>query len=62
MAQELLEFQQVQMGNPSSFWNYRDEDSMRLVAELAHQRGGKTSATRTSELVLQKYRALLSQC
>eukprot|EP00969_Alexandrium_andersonii_P250646 11078119-Alexandrium_andersonii.AAC.1 len=41
LAQELFEYQQHTMGNPASFWNYRDEDSMRLVGELAHQRGGR---------------------
>ena len=60
LAQELMEFQQYQMGNPVGFWNYRDEDSMRLVSDLAHQRGGKTSATRTSEQVMQRYRVLLA--
>eukprot|EP00974_Lingulodinium_polyedra_P123081 11185376-Lingulodinium_polyedra.AAC.1 len=38
---ELGEMQQRVLGNPSTFWNYRDEDWAGYVAKLAHSKGGQ---------------------
>ena len=40
LAQELFEKQAFVLGNPSGFWNYKDEDFMGWISDLAHSRGG----------------------
>ena len=40
MFQELAEYQAKELGNPADFWNYKDEDFMRLVSAISGRKGG----------------------
>eukprot|EP00969_Alexandrium_andersonii_P252830 11173904-Alexandrium_andersonii.AAC.1 len=55
MMQELLEYQAKELGNPSSFWNYKDEDYMGWVSSFATSRGGPVGPATTALQVLQRY-------
>ena len=59
MFQELAEYQAKELGNPADFWNYKDEDFMRLVSQLAGRRGGPAKAASGAETALTRYRVLL---
>ena len=60
MFQELAEYQAKELGNPADFWNYKDEDFMRLVSQLAGRRGGPAKAASGAETALTRYRVLLA--
>lgn len=55
---ELAEFQSPLLGNPASFWTYKDEDFVGYVAGLASSRGGPKTAASTALKALQRVRAL----
>eukprot|EP00974_Lingulodinium_polyedra_P097280 9427730-Lingulodinium_polyedra.AAC.1 len=60
MFAELGEYQQVLLGNPSTFWGYQDEDFVGQVAKLAHTKGGPKTPVTLPKQVFDRYRALLS--
>ena len=55
LFQELGEYQSSELGNPSLFWSYKDEDYMNFVAKMAFRRGGAVSPTVTTLQVLERY-------
>ena len=55
---ELAEWQTEEIGDPSRFWCYQDEDFVGWVAKLATSRGGGRSASTTPTNVVARYRAL----
>ena len=61
LFQELAEFQSVVLGDPSKFWNYKDEDFMGIVAKMAMRRGGASNATVTARQTMERYRLSLSK-
>ena len=60
MFQELAEYQAKELGNPADFWNYKDEDFMRLVSQLAGRKGGPVHAASGAAATLNRYRILLA--
>ena len=60
LFQELAEYSVYEVGNPSEFWSYKDEDFMGWVAAMAYRRGGKVEVCTTTLQVLNRYRAWLS--
>eukprot|EP00969_Alexandrium_andersonii_P031123 1358361-Alexandrium_andersonii.AAC.1 len=62
MMQELLEYQASELGNPSSFWNYQDEDFMGRVSSFATSRGGPLGPTTTALQVLNRYKIYMETC
>ena len=60
MFVELVEYMAPDMGNPATFWEYKDEDFVGWIAKLATSRGGKNGFTTLATRVLQRYRALAS--
>ena len=60
MFQELAEYQAKELGNPADFWNYKDEDFMRLVSMLAGRKGGPVHAASAAANALTRYRVLLA--
>lgn len=61
MMCELCEYQAEVFGSPQEFWAYADESFVGFVAEFSHKRGGAANATSTSEVVLNRFRALSSK-
>ena len=57
---ELGEYMHEHMGNPSLFWNYKDEDFVGYISRIAHPRGGPRQASSTGKAVLERYSALKS--
>ena len=55
---ELAEWQTEEIGDPSRFWCYQDDDFVGWVAKLATSRGGGRSASTTPTNVVARYRAL----
>ena len=53
-----LEYLSVDIGNPSLFWCYKDEDFVGFVSNLARSRGGGRTAGTTPLRVLERWRAL----
>ena len=49
MFQELAEYQAKELGNPADFWNYKDEDFMRLVSAISGRKGGAVHAASSAE-------------
>ena len=60
MFQELAEYQAKELGNPADFWNYKDEDFMRLVSVISGRKGGPVHAASSAEAALTRYRILLA--
>ena len=60
MFQELAEYQAKELGNPADFWNYKDEDFMRLVSAISGRKGGAVHAASSAEAALTRYRILLA--
>ena len=58
LLQELGEYMVYDSGDPSNYWNYRDEDFVGFIAGMAFSRGGKRRARTTPDNVVTKYRAL----
>ena len=58
MMQELGEYQVFNLGNPRCSWNYRDEDFVGWVADLAKCQGGPKFAVTIARKVVDRYRAL----
>ncbi len=58
---ELAEVQTLDLGDPSRFWCYQDEDFVGMVGSIAHSRGGKRLADTTPKNVITKYRSLAVQ-
>ena len=58
MLQELCEYQVFCLGNPKTFWAYKDEDFVGWIAALAFSRGGPKAASTAPKNVLDRYRAL----
>ena len=58
MMCELCEYQVETFGSPEEFWAYADESFVGFVAEFSCRRGGAANATRTSEHVMDRFRAL----
>ncbi len=54
----LAEKQAAEIGDPSLFWAYRDEDFVGLIGAIAMPRGGKRLGTTMPNTVVDKYRAL----
>ena len=55
---ELAEFGVDEVGDPSLFWTYQDEDYVGWLAKIAKSRGGRRSVATTPTGVIQKYRGL----
>ena len=55
---EMAFFQSDELGDPSTFWAYNDEDFMGVVSRLAMSRGGGGQADTTPRRVVDKVRAL----
>eukprot|EP00969_Alexandrium_andersonii_P229693 10143837-Alexandrium_andersonii.AAC.1 len=53
--QELLEYQAQELGNPSSFWNYQDEDFMGWIKDFATSRGGPVGPNTAALQTLRRY-------
>ena len=60
MFQELVEDVAPRVGSPYSFWNYKDEDFMRLVSAISGRKGGPVHAASSAEAALTRYRILLA--
>ena len=60
MFQELAEYQVYELGNPAEFWNYKDEDYMGFISDLAFRRGGHVNPATTTLQVLNRMRVLMS--
>ena len=58
MFQELAEYSAETMGNPATFWNYKDEDFVGWVAKLARARVGPKQGATTAKAVFSRYRAM----
>ena len=58
MFSELAEYGAIEIGDPSLFWCYIDEDYVGWISQLAFSRGGKRLAVSTPENVIGRYRAL----
>ena len=56
LFQELAEYQTQYLGNPRTFWNYRDEDFVGWLAKLATTRGGARGAAAAAAGVMNRYR------
>ena len=59
MLQELGEFQVDEMGDPSLFWAYKDEDYVGLCATIGFSCGGGGSAATTPQCIVDRFRALV---
>ena len=57
MMQELGEYQVHILGSPRFFWNYKDEDFVGFVAQLANTAGGPAEAVTAAQRVINRYRA-----
>ena len=60
LFQELGEFQTDELGDPMSFWAYRDEDYVGLIASVGFSRGGANNATTAPERIIDRLRILSS--
>jgi len=60
MAQEMLEYQGKELGNPRGFWEYLDEDFVGLIAKLAMRKGGGNTHRACTWNAMQRCRALLA--
>ena len=60
MFVELSQYSSEELGNPMLFWEYRDEDFMGFVGQIAFRRGGAAHPSTTSFQVLRRYRLYLS--
>ena len=58
MFQELGEFLTEEVGNPSQFWAYKDEDFVGWISDFAASRGGGHVASTCPLRVCERYRAL----
>ena len=58
MFLELWEYQSTELGDPMTFWTYRDEDFVGLVADIGGSRGGVGRAATTPQRVVDRVRAL----
>ena len=54
----LAEVQTEEIGDPSAFWSYADEDFVGLIGTVAMARGGKRDGKTTPQNVVDKYRAM----
>ena len=59
---ELIEFQLDELGDPMSYWCYRDEDHVGKIAHLGESRGGRGSAALTAARVIKHIRGLSTVC
>ena len=55
---ELAEYQVLEVGDPSKFWTYLDEDFMGVISKYAAARGGGRRASTIPTSVMDKYRAM----
>ena len=55
---ELAEYQTSEIGDPSLFRAYMDEDFVGIIGKIVHSRGGAPVATTTPNNMIDKYRAL----
>ena len=60
MFMELGLFQTAQLGDPQSYWAYKDEYFMGEVSKIGASRGRPSSATATASRVIARSRALSS--
>jgi hypothetical protein len=58
LMQEMLEFASFYVGNPSSFWCYKDESWCGYWAKASQRRGGANNAATVAERFLTRFRAL----
>jgi hypothetical protein len=59
LLQEMLEVDVFLHGNPSEFWNYRDESFVGFWAGAAHRRGGPNLVATTTRRFLDRFRAMV---
>ena len=59
---ELIEFQLDELGDPMSYWCYKDEDHVGKIAHLGESRGGRGSAALTAARVIKHIRGLSTLC
>ena len=60
MFQEFGEFQTEELGDPSSFWAYKDEDFVGLIATIGFSRGGAHKADTAPRRIIERLRRLAS--
>lgn len=58
MVQELAEYMVDELGDPSSFWAYRDEDFVGFVAEIGSARERVAQADTAARRIMTRIRAL----
>ena len=61
LMQELCEYTSMEVGNPTQFWCYKDEDFVGWVADFAESRGGGGTAATCPTRVVERYRAMISR-
>ncbi len=58
---ELGIFQVEELGDPQSYWNYKDEDCVGLCADIGESRGGPSTVSTVALRIIQRVRALFGQ-
>eukprot|EP00969_Alexandrium_andersonii_P326929 14446959-Alexandrium_andersonii.AAC.1 len=53
---EMAQYQTVEVGNPRSFWAYKDEDFVGWIAGVASSRGGPVSVSSLPLRAIERYR------
>ena len=60
MAQEMLEHQSKELGNPKGYWEYLDEDFVGSIAKIVMRKGGGNTHNACSRNTMDRYMALLA--